>query len=200
MIGVADGNAGAHIVGTHDDGDAFGGFGGILPLRFGNQVPLADAARRKVVAADAALAELRIASRSTRDDQIRSHAPAVERDGVVKPGPEYRRGAARILRRTEYYDGVGWLRLIAAGLGDDFETDEQIVAGDRRQDDPNGPQPPPAKALCGCERDCGAVRRLPPRSLVSEDLLNFLGRDGSLAHELPAAPGVEQANDRRQRR
>ena len=63
MIRVADHKAGAHLVGTHDDGDALSGFGGVLPLRFSNQVPLADAAGRKIIAADAALAELRISSR-----------------------------------------------------------------------------------------------------------------------------------------
>ena len=50
------------MIGAHDDGDALGGFGGIVSLRFGNQMPLADAAALKVVASDAALAELRIAS------------------------------------------------------------------------------------------------------------------------------------------
>ncbi len=106
MVGIADRDATVQAVGAHDDRDSHRRLRRIPPLSFGDQVTLRDAAMHEVIAAHAALAEVRIPGRAAGSNEDRSDAKPEKIKSMIEPGAEHRGRMAGIFGGAEDDDRI----------------------------------------------------------------------------------------------
>ena len=110
VIRVAHRNAGAHTIRAHDVGHALGRLRCIGTLGLRDQILLRETPPGKVVPSHAALAEIRVLSRSARRDDDRSQALPEQIEAVIEPGAVDGRGTSGVLSGAEYNNRVRLVR------------------------------------------------------------------------------------------
>ena len=70
---------------------------------------------------------------AARHDDERRQPLVIERQRMIQPGPEHRRGPAVVLRRTEYHDGVAEAALVLPAGDDDTGKRGGIPEGEEQQ-------------------------------------------------------------------
>ena len=116
VVAVAHDDARLQIHAAHDFGGRHSAFDGAGSLGFGEDGLGGDAVAAQVSATHLAFGESGIAAGAAGGQDAGRPLLAVEKQGVVEPGFQHRRGFSAILRRAQNQDDVGGPHFIHGGL------------------------------------------------------------------------------------
>ena len=121
VIGVADSDATAQLVGAHNYGHALRRFRGVAALHFCDQAAFRHSPMHKIIAANATLAVMGVGSGTPGSDDYRGDATLVKSECMIKPGTPDRGRAAGVLGRAKDHNRVRGLDFLLPGRFNDLD-------------------------------------------------------------------------------